>query len=174
MGEVRRRSNSIQLQTFFSDAVRIVHERPLTSVSSKPNDMAPLTPSCFSGEQLSPYTPISAFHDWEDLRQDYLYNSTLTHKFWLLWMQGYLPTLQGRSKWRVHRDNIEPGQLILVGDTEDLDKRGVYRLGKIHAVHPQIRQGKKIVRRATIAVLKNTGSGEIEYVLPDVAKIAPI
>ena len=65
-------------------------------------------------------------------------------------MKGYLPTLQGRSKWRVHRDNLEPGQLVLVGDAEDLAKRGVYRLGRIHAVHPQIRQGKKIVRRATI------------------------
>ena len=36
------------------------------------------------------------------------------------------------------------------------------------------KQGKKIVRWVTIAVLKNTGSGEIEYVLRDVAKIAPI
>ena len=89
-------------------------------------------------------------------------------------MQGYLPTLQDRSKWRVHRDNFEHGQLVLEGDAEDLAKRGVYRLGRIHAVHPQIRQGKKIVCRATIAVLKNTGSGEIEYVLRDIAKIAPI
>ena len=98
----------------------------------------------------------------------------MAHKFWLLWIKGYLPTLQGRSKWRVQRDNLEPGLLVLVGDAEDLAKRGVYRLGRIHAVHPQIRQGKKIVRRATIAVFKNTGSGEIEYVLRDVAKIAPI
>ena len=57
-----------------------------------------------------------------------------------------------------------------MGDVEDLSKRCVYRLGRIHAVHPQIRQGKKIVRRATIAVFKNTGSGEIEYVLGDVGQ----
>ena len=174
MSEVRRRPTLIPLQTSFSDVVRIVNERPLTSVSSEPNDLAPLTPSCFLGQQLSPYTPISSFHHRGDLRQDYLYNSTLAHKFWLLRMQGYLPTLQGRSNWRVHRDNFEPGQLVLVGDARDLAKRCVYRLGRIHAVHPQIRQGKKIVRLATIAVLKNTGSGEIEYVLRDVAKIAPI
>ena len=61
-----------------------------------------------------------------------------------------------------------------MGDAEHLAKRGVCRLERIHAVHPQIRQGKKSVRRATIAVLKNTGSGEIEYVLRDVARIAPI
>ena len=92
MGEVRRRPNLIQLQTFFSDTVRFVNKRPLTSVNSEPNDLAPLTPSCFRGQQLSLYTPISAFHDREDLRQDYLFNSSLAHKFWLLWMQSYLPT----------------------------------------------------------------------------------
>ena len=118
--------------------------------------------------------PISAFHDRGDLRRDYLYNSTLAHKFWLAWMQGYLPTLQGRSKWRVNRDNLKIGQLVLVGDAEDLAKRGVYRLGRIYAVHPQIRQGKEIVRRATVAILKHSGSGEIEYVLRDVSNIAPI
>ena len=31
-------------------------------------------------------------------------------------------------------------------------------------MHPQTRHGKDIVRRATIAVLKSTGNGEIELV----------
>ena len=44
MGEVRRRPNLIELRTFFSDAVRIVNERPLTSVSSERKDLVPLTP----------------------------------------------------------------------------------------------------------------------------------
>ena len=57
---------------------------------------------------------------------------------------------------------LEPGQLVLVGDAEDLAKRGVYRVGKIHAVHPQICR-EKIVRRVTIAALKNTGSNKIWF-----------
>ena len=50
-------------------------------------------------------------------------------------------------------ENLYPGQLVLVGDLEDITKRGDYRLGRIHLVHPQIRNGRELVRRVTVAVL---------------------
>ena len=87
---VRRKPSLIELQTFVSDAVRIVNDRPLTTVSSVPNDLSPLTPACFLGQQLAPNTPVGAFHDTGDLRRDYHYNATLAHKFWLCWVKGYL------------------------------------------------------------------------------------
>ena len=37
---VRRKPSLIELQTFVSDAVRIVNDRPLTAVSSAPNDLS--------------------------------------------------------------------------------------------------------------------------------------
>ena len=52
-----------------------------------------------------------------------------------------------------------------------------FRLGRIHCVHPQVRKGRDIVRRATVAVLaKNPDSGktEIRYILRDLSKIAPV
>ena len=70
-----------------------------------------------------------------------MYNATLAHRFWLSWVKGYLPTLQGRCKWRVTRENLSPGQLVLVGDASNIFKRGTYRLGHIHCVHPQQREG---------------------------------
>ena len=90
-------------------------------------------------------------------------------------MKGYLPCLQGRNKWRTFRENLVVGQLVLVGDAEDLSKRGAYRLDRIHRLHPQLRVGKEIVRRATVAVpKKNAAAGEIEYTLRDISKIAPV
>ena len=92
-------------------------------------------------------------------------------------MKSYLPTLQGRGKWRTLRDNLAVGQLVLVGDAEDLSKRGAYRLGRIHCVHLQVRKGRDTVRRATVAVLtKNPDSGktDIKYILRDLSKIAPV
>ena len=65
---------------------------------------------------------------------------------------------------------------MLVGDADDLSYRGAYRLGRVHCLHPQIRKGKQIVCRATIAVLRRNsaaGSGMLEYVLRDISKIAP-
>ena len=101
LDQSRRKPSLIEIQTFTSDAVRIVNDRPLTSLSDKPNDLAVITPSFFLGQGLAPNTPLRAFHNWGDLRRDFLYNTTLAHKFWLCWMQGYLPTLQGRNKWRL-------------------------------------------------------------------------
>ena len=91
-------------------------------------------------------------------------------------MQGYLPTLQGRNKWRVTRNNISTGQLVLVGDAGDISSRGAYRLGGVHRVHPQWRNGKELVRRATVAVLKDCGDGtnKIEYILRDISNCSCI
>ena len=158
IGEARRKPLLIELQIFVSDAVRNVNDRPLTSVSSHPNDLLPISPFSFLGQQLAPYTLINALHDWGDLRRDYLYNVTLANKFWESWFKGYLPTLQGRGKWWVACQNLDEGQLALVGNAEDTNKRGTYRMGRVHCAHPQLRRGKEIVRRATIAVLKNSSS----------------
>ena len=176
LDQSRRKSSLIEIQTFTSDAVRRVNDHPLTSLGDKPNDLAVITPSSFLGQGLAPNTPLSACHDRGDLRRDFLYNTTLAHKFWLCWMQGCLPTLQGRNKWRVTRNNISTGQLVLVGDAEDISSRGAYRLGRVHRVHPQWRNRKELVRRSTVAVLKNCGDGtnKIEYILRDISKIAPV
>ena len=40
-----RKPSFIELQTFTSDAVRIVNDRLLTTFSDKPYNLAPLTPS---------------------------------------------------------------------------------------------------------------------------------
>ena len=98
LSDTRRMPTLIELQTFTSDAVRIVNDRPLTALDDHPNDLSPLTPSSFLGQQLAPNTPVGTYHNKGDLRKDFLYNANLGHRFWLTWMTGYLPTLQGRIK----------------------------------------------------------------------------
>ena len=81
MNEIRWKPSLLELQTFMSDAVQIVNDRPLTTVSDKPNDLAHLCPSSFFGQQLTPYTPVGIFHDRGDLQRDYLYNATHAQRF---------------------------------------------------------------------------------------------
>ena len=66
--------------------------------------------------------------------------------------------------------------MVLVGDAEDISRRGAYRLGRVHRVHTQWRNGKELVRRATVAVLKDCGDGtyKIEYTLRDISQIAHV
>ena len=128
-----------------------------------------------------------------DLRRDYEYCATLTQRFWLRWMKGYLPCLQGRNKWKTLMDNLEVGQLVVVDQTKQgayglgrihcihpetrKGRRRPYGLGRIHCIHPETRKGREIVRHATVAVLaknSDTGSCEIKYILRDLQKIAPV
>ena len=116
---------------------------------------------------LAPNTSVDGFHDKGDLRKDFLYNANTAHRFWLGWMQGYLPLLQKRNKWRTVQHNLQPGQILLVEDSEDLSYGEAYRLGRVEKLHSQIRKVKEIVRRATVAVLsKKLGKDDpdIEYV----------
>ena len=76
-------------------------------------------------------------------------------------MKAYLPSLQGRKKWRTLRNNLLPGQLVFVGGAYDIAGRGSYRLGRIHHLHPQTRRGKEIVRRVTIAVMGKMSLGKL-------------
>jgi len=141
MENVRRRPSLIEFQTFISDAIRIVNDRLLTSVSSLPNDLSPITPASFLGQQLAPNTPVGTFHVHGDLRRAYLYNAYLAHKFWLHWIKGYLPTLQGRNKWRITRENLVPGQLVLVGYAEDICKRWYISFGTHSCCAPPNKKG---------------------------------
>ena len=156
--------------------MRVVNDRPLILLGEKENDLTVISPSSFLEQSLAPNPPLSAFHNRGDLRRDFLYNTTLAHKFWLCWMQGYLSIQQGRNKWRVARNNICTGQLVLVGDAEDISRRWADRLGRVFRVHPQWRKGKELIRRATVAVLKDCGdrTNKIEYILRDISKISPV
>ena len=47
IGRARRKPTLIELQTYASDAARIVNDRPPTTLSDQPNDLLVITPSCF-------------------------------------------------------------------------------------------------------------------------------
>ena len=54
---------SLGCKPFFSDAVRIVNDRLLTTLRDQPNDLAPISPSSFLRQELAPNTPMGECHD---------------------------------------------------------------------------------------------------------------
>ena len=86
--------NTRRLQTYFSNAVRIVNDRPLTTLSDvrivndrplttlsdTPDDLKPLSPSSFLGQELALNTPVGGFYKKENLRSNYLYSADLAHR----------------------------------------------------------------------------------------------
>ena len=91
-------------------------------------------------------------------------------------MKSYLPTHHCRGKLRNVFENLTVWLLVLVGGAKNPPKRKVYRLGRIHCLHPQVHKKRYIVKLATVAVFaKNPDSGktEIKHTFQNL-KIAPL
>ena len=169
--------NLIELITFCSNSVRVVNEWPITPLSDDPRDNTVVTPASLLTPGLDPYTPVGIAHERDELRRDFRFNLALADRFWRDWVAFYLPTLQGRNKWRETSKNLQIGQLVLVGDWEGFTKRGNYRVGRVAEVFPQTHHGKSIVRRAKVAITNydpDTDQFTIDHILRDISKIAPV
>jgi len=86
----------------------------------------------------------------------------LAQTFWEKSISCYLPSLNVRKKWQKLTENLKPGQLVVLGAPTDIAKRRSYKLGRVHEVIPQFRNGKPIVRRSKIAIAKYDEGGNIK------------
>ena len=98
-----------ELHTAICGAERLLNSRPITYVSSDPNDLSPLTPSHFLvGEIGGPFAPEARDHKqtynpkkrWHCVQQ-------LLGQFWKHWRKEFLPSLNVRKKWSPVKENFE-------------------------------------------------------------------
>lgn len=125
-----------ELATIFSQVEAILNSRPLTPLSSDPNDFEPLTPGHFLiGDSLISIPqfdlsqlPTSRLNQYEILQQ-------ATQHFWSRWSREYLALLQQRSKWTQGATNgLKVGSMVLIVE-ENLPPLK-WKIGRILAAHP--------------------------------------
>ena len=130
IGVVRRILDSIMLQvantplthevlvTFMAEVSAIVNARPLTSVSTDPENPQILTPAMLLTQKTD-----EAFHLDTDCSKD-LYRAqwkrvqALAETFWRRWKVEYLACLQQRRKWTGTTRNLRQGDIVLLKDKE--------------------------------------------------------
>ena len=124
-----------QLETFLTEAERIVNSRPLTHISDNVDDMDALTPNhiliglhrSWASIEGTDATDITSRKQWKQVQ-------ALRAMFWTRWTKEYLPSLTKRPCWRKGIPNLTVGELVLVVD-EDL-KRGKWPLARVTRVMP--------------------------------------
>ncbi|XP_033220888.1 uncharacterized protein LOC117175287 [Belonocnema kinseyi] len=126
-----------QLQTYVAEIEAILNSRPLSPLSSDPNDLLPLTPGHFLiGTSLTSFpqrdkrnNPANRLNCWELAQQ-------MRHHFWDRWHREYLGELISRSKWKTatKQEDIEIGTLIVIKE-ENLPPMN-WKIGRINEVHP--------------------------------------
>lgn len=145
-----------ELSTVLAQIEAVLNSRPITPMSSDPNDFSPLTPGHFLiGRPLTapasddftskPTLSLTRFKRIEQLRQH----------FWVRWSKEYVTELQKRTKWTQNNGELKINDLVLLKD-DNLPPLQ-WRLGRILSLFPgkdavsrvaDIKTAKGVTRRA--------------------------
>ena len=118
------------LQTLMAEVEALLNSRPLTHVSSDPDDLEALTPNHLLLGRASPNLPPGVFSETDlSSRKRWRHGQRLADEFWRRWRREYLPTLTTRRKWTEDGENIRPGALVLIA--EDNVPRGMWSMARV-------------------------------------------
>ena len=117
--EVFGRDASELLERFYKPCCEscesIMNSRPITTVSSDPNDNEPLTPNHLLLLKSEVNLPLGLFKREDSLlRRRWKQVQYLADIFWKRWSREYLPLLQLRQKWVHPKRNLTVGDIVLV------------------------------------------------------------
>ncbi|KAL0150491.1 hypothetical protein M9458_054308 [Cirrhinus mrigala] len=103
------------LQTVFCEVEAILNNRPITTTSSDPFDLEPLTPNHILLLNSQTILPPGEFSK-ADLytRRRWKQVQYLADLFWKRWTQEYLTLMQERQKWSKVRQNINIGDIVVI------------------------------------------------------------
>ena len=151
----------------FAEAENIVNSRPLTHLSTDPEDSRPLTPNDLLIGHGLPSLPPGEFTDTDQLtRKMWRYSQSLADNFWRRWVREYLPTLTKRTKWYRRAEPVKIGDIVVIID-ETLErnhwpKGRVVEVfpgkdGQVRVVNVQTQNGiyKRPVAKVTVLDLSN-------------------
>ncbi|XP_033317545.1 uncharacterized protein LOC117215262 [Bombus bifarius] len=134
------------LNTLVIEIEAILNSRPLTPISSDPQDPPVLTPGHFLiGDTLTSLrerdfrtVPSGRLSSWQRIHQ-------IKQHFWSRWYREYLNELTRRNKWDKGKHNIREGTVVIL--REDNVPSMQWPLGRVIKVHPG---ADGIIRTATV------------------------
>lgn len=142
-------NTSLTFEEMYSLLVQIesiLNSRPLTPLSSNPQDLLPLCPAHFLiGKPLVAAPDPSVIHIDEPRLSKFQKIQQLQQQFWRRWQKEYLFELQRRAKWHRPCKNLRPGTMVLIRDNNLPPLK--WKLGRIEEAIPA---GDGIIRVASI------------------------
>ncbi|KAL4008074.1 hypothetical protein ACER0C_001926 [Sarotherodon galilaeus] len=139
------------LHTLLCEVEAIINSRPISRVSTDPNDLEALTPNHLLLMKARTPLPPGVFSR-SDLysRRRWRQVQYLADLFWRRWIKEYLPDLQRRQKWAQPQRNISQGDIVLIVD--DSAPRNSWLMGRVIQT---LEDAKGRVRQAKVKTSKN-------------------
>ena len=156
------------LRTLLVESERTVNSRPLTHVSTDPDDPSALTPNHFLIGSSGSSQAYGVFEEDFDLRKQWRIAQRMADVFWKRWVVEYLPTLTRRTKWNKRSEPVKVGDVVVIVD--EALPRNNWPKGIIESTFPgkdgqvrvvEVRTVSGLYRRpvAKICVLEVKGCG---------------
>lgn len=139
------------LQTVFCEAECILNDRPLTTTSSDPKYLSPLTPNTLLQLKGEPLLPPGLFSQKDVCsRKQWKQVQYLTDLFWRRWTTEYLPLMQQRQKWTHPTTNFRVNDIVVLVDPAA--PRNSWLLGRVVKTLPG---AKGLVRSVLVQTKTN-------------------
>ncbi|KAI8433726.1 hypothetical protein MSG28_015714 [Choristoneura fumiferana] len=145
-----------EFSTVLTQIEAVLNSRPLSPMSSDPNDLSPLTPAHFLiGRPLTSPASNDLTTEQTTSLPRYARIEQLRQHFWQRWSKEYISELQLRTKWKTKKDDIILDSLVLIKDDNLPPLK--WRLGRVTRLFPgndgvsrvaDIRTATGTVRRA--------------------------
>jgi hypothetical protein len=104
-----------ELNTVLVQIEAVLNSRPLTPMSSHPEDLLPLSPGHFLIGRPLTSLPVQDLRDRSfDHLNRYQRIEQLRQHFWTRWSKEYVSELQVRTKWRTHYEALKLDALVLI------------------------------------------------------------
>ncbi|KMQ91270.1 hypothetical protein RF55_8889 [Lasius niger] len=105
-----------EMQTVLCEIEAILNSRPLTPLSTDPNDLSCITPGHFLiGTALNRFPVPDLTEEKENRLLRWQRVEQMRQHFWKRWNSEYLHTLIERQKWRINKgEQLKVGRLVLI------------------------------------------------------------
>ncbi|XP_047535030.1 uncharacterized protein LOC125075608 [Vanessa atalanta] len=124
-----------ELYTVLVQIESILNSRPLSPISSDPNDLTPLTPGHFLvGRPLTALPTSSLINVNPNRLQRWELVEQLRQNFWIRWQKEYVSELQQRTKWKTSKGDLKEGTMVVIKD--DALPPLKWSLGRVRRVFP--------------------------------------
>ncbi|XP_071036405.1 uncharacterized protein [Parasteatoda tepidariorum] len=154
--------NFEELTTLVVQIESILNSRPLSPMSSDPNDLQPLTPGHFIvGAPIMSFPEHHTAPDSFSLSSRWSLIQGLKDSVWNRWSHEYLSQLQTRSKWTCQQENLKVDQLVLLKDPSKTAMQ--WNLARIVKTYPG---EDNLVRVVDVKTARGTFRRAISNILP--------
>ena len=153
--------NYAELDTLFCSVASIVNQRPIAVKNFTQEDFHSITPNDLLLQRSKNTVPGIQYDNEESVTKRQLLMKELEDTWWRMWIVQALPLLVPFKKWRIEKRSVQKDDIVLVLYDRKVAK-GVYRLGRVVAVLPDV-HGR--VRTVTVGMRpKNAREDVLPYV----------